>query len=102
MEILKMGKIPKQNKIICHLCKTEFLYEQEDIHTEKNKRIESNMFSGEIWDDYIKTLDSYIECPLCRHHFVIKSKIESIDRLPFNEMFDGKIIAFRRRIGWND
>lgn len=102
MEILKMGEIPKQNKIICNLCKTEFLYEQEDIHMEKNKRIESHMALGEVWDDYIKTLDFYVECPLCRHYFVIKSKIESIDRLPFNEMFDGRTAEFRKRIGWND
>ena len=102
MEILKMGEIPKQNKIICNLCKTEFLYEQEDIHTEKNKRIEPHMTLGGVWDDYIKTLDSYVECPLCKHHFVIKSKIESIDRLTFNEMFDGRTAEFRRRIGWND
>lgn len=47
-------EILKQNKIICNLCKTEFLYEQEDIHTEKNKRIESHMTLEEESDRMIK------------------------------------------------
>ena len=102
MEILKMGEIPKQNKIICNACKTEFIYEQKDIQTEKNKRIEHHMTLGGVWDDYLRTLDSYIECPLCKKHFIIDSEIESIDTLTFDEMFMGEREAFEQQIGWND
>lgn len=102
MEILKIGEIPKQNKIICNFCKTEFLYEQEDIKIERNKRIEYHMTLGGVWDDYIKTIDSYVECPLCKNHFTIDSKIESVDTLTFDEQFAGGTAAFERRIGWND
>ncbi len=102
MEILKMGEIPKQNKIICDTCETEFLYEQGDIKIERNKSIESHMTLGGVWDDYIKTLDFYVECPLCKKHFIIRSKTESIDTLTFDEIFNGGRAEFEERIKWND
>ena len=60
------------------------------------------MTMGGVWDDYIRTLDFYVECPLCKKHFIIANKTESVDTLTFDEIFDGKREAFEEQIGWND
>lgn len=102
MKILKIGEVPKKNKIICDTCKTEFLYEQEDIKTERVKRIRHYMGSGPLWADYIRSLVSYVECPLCKKCFWVKDVRESIDTLTVKDVRRGRREIFEKQIKWND
>ena len=102
MRIIRMGEIPQQIRVTCDACETEFLCEQRDVQVERKKRIENHMTMGGVWDDYIKELVFYVECPLCKKHFIIANKTESINKLTFDEMFMGEREAFEEKIGWNN